>query len=234
MEEPEPSIRFEILEGNPGGVMPDRGMIYFSRCQEAGRPAELIDVNAEYAGEIAINHYLYEKDLDDIESNEFDVIGYFYECDVLNLEGPDKRLDRHQLFRENVSITGFKEFTITRDAEKYPLYKLSFDRFTLCLIAPGNNFQNIITLNKFQVSLILRELEAGIADFEKGDLKSRSEANRMNQLVWLGQDMEIKDIARPYLVLYFNGARFNLLINFGTIAEAKVLKEVLQRAYDAW
>lgn len=99
--ERKPTVSFEILEGNPGDVMPDRGKILFITRQDEHR---LLGVDVEFAGGMAIQHYLYSKDLDDIDSGEFDVIDYFYQQDVLNLEGKENRLDEMRVHRGSVKL----------------------------------------------------------------------------------------------------------------------------------
>lgn len=102
-------------------------------------------------------------------------------------------------------------------------------------MADGNSgTTNYLTLNKHQVSAIIRELESGYQDFKSGGLEKRDEANRTNPFVWLGQEYESKKQIRPYLALYFNGARYNLLINFANMDEILSLLTELKKAYEAW
>jgi len=234
LHEPQP-ITWEILDGNPGNVSPTRGYIYFAKRKSQ---PELIHVQSNIAGELAISHYYYHENLDYIEHQQItedkDIGHYLYEQDILNLDGKENRLDEPRVYRSQVKIEGLDECNVTRITDKYP-FKDPKDVYNIELIAQGGRLFNNIYLNRDQVSLAISELEKGLADFDNGRLQERDEMNRTNDFVWLGYDEEARRSGlAAYLVLYFGETGPYIAIDFGKLDEVRNLEKALKDAYRAW
>lgn len=197
-------ITWEILEGNPGNVGPTRGQVYFAKRENQ---PELIHVHADIAGELAVQHYYYERNLQYIEDQQIieqtTVSNYLYEQDVLNIDGPEKRLDEPRTFHTQVKIAGLDECRINRVTDKYP-FKNPRDTYNIEFIAEGRRLQNNIYLKRDQVSLIIKEMEQGLRDFDKGRIAKRDEMHRTNNFVWLGYNKDTKSVgAAAYRIVFW-------------------------------